>query len=271
MSLITPHLYLGDANNASDIDFLRKKRVSLIINCAMEIKNVFPKEFNYIRMEWDDVPGQKIQADLQKVSDIIINRMKKGEVVFVHCAMGISRSSSVVIYTLMKFHKWTYEKAFKYVRDMHPRTNPNVGFIEQMVKMQPSQNPHPRITTNTHDTPDSHETYLEIIPEVIDSTISESPQNYDFRSPHKIKENTGPDLYQHKQNRYHIMENYQKDNTPNNNSQRDYNAEEPFGGYLYGEPKPIQNAMGKLTLDCKDCDKVNYIKNGKGMYANIFS
>lgn len=136
MSLITPHLYLGDANNARDFNFLMTKGIKLIVNCAKEIPNVYTGRFKYLRLELDDVPSQNIVSALRSSSEIILQHMKKGEVVFVHCAAGISRSSSVVIYTLMLLHDWDYERTFKYVKSMHERTNPNPGFVEQLVKIQ---------------------------------------------------------------------------------------------------------------------------------------
>jgi hypothetical protein len=136
MSLITPHLYLGDANNSRDFNFLMSKNITLIVNCAKEINNFYSGRFKYLNLGLDDVPSQNIVESLRMASDTILQHMKKGGITFVHCAAGISRSSSVVIYTIMRLHDWDYEKTFKYVKSMHERTNPNPGFVEQLIKMQ---------------------------------------------------------------------------------------------------------------------------------------
>jgi protein-tyrosine phosphatase len=47
----------------------------------------------------------------------------------VHCAAGISRSSSTVIAYLMKKFGWTYVKAHGFVRGKRPVISPNNGFI----------------------------------------------------------------------------------------------------------------------------------------------
>jgi dual specificity phosphatase 12 len=133
MSLITPHLYLGDAPNAQDLNFLTSKKVGFIVDCAVEIPTYYPQKFKYLHLKLNDVPSQNIIDSLKLSSDQILQNIKNKVVTFVHCAAGISRSSSVVIYTLMKLHRWDYEKSFKYVKSMHPRTNPNPGFVEQII------------------------------------------------------------------------------------------------------------------------------------------
>jgi len=135
MSLITPYLYLGDINDAENLNFLASKKVSLIVNTAKEIPNFYPKNFKYLNLHLKDVPRQDIIDALQISSEEILKNMKNGKVVFVHCAAGVSRSSSVVIYTLMRLHKWDYEKSFKYVKSMRDIINPNPGFVEQLIMM----------------------------------------------------------------------------------------------------------------------------------------
>jgi protein-tyrosine phosphatase len=134
MSLITPYLFLGDNEDAQNNQLLFSKNVKLIVNCAKELPNHFPNQFEYINLKWDDTPTQNIQKDLEPVSDKIIEHMKKGNVVFIHCFAGISRSTSVVIYTIMKLHHWNYEKSLFFVKELHPRTSPNPGFVQQLVK-----------------------------------------------------------------------------------------------------------------------------------------
>jgi protein-tyrosine phosphatase len=294
MSLITPYLYLGDAGDASNIKFLRSKKVVTIINCAKEIPNIFPQDFNYIRMDWDDLPNQNIQNSIQKVSDIIIDHMKSGRVVFVHCAAGISRSSSVVIFTLMKFHEWNYNQALKFVRDLHPRTNPNLGFVEQLVKLQSPYTEKPKTLLKNSLKKENFEDYIEYIGPLIGETPSKRDHNRDHNRDNRValpnnnlypqdlrsqsdethleSNNQTKGLYQHTKQKYYLMDNYQKETHARGDDRfgEDFQVNEP--GYLYGDPnkKDITKGIGKLTLDCKDCEKPVYKKSGRNMYANIF-
>lgn len=133
MSRITPYLYLGGAREAQDWNFLRSKKVSLIVNAAKEIPNYFENHFAYIKLDLDDVPTQDLTGILEPVSNEIIKAMKSGLVVFVHCAAGVSRSASIVIYTLMKLHHWDFPKTLKFVKEFRSIVNPNSGFVEQLM------------------------------------------------------------------------------------------------------------------------------------------
>ena len=135
MSIITPRLYLGDINNAKDSKFLQSKNIALIVNSAKEIPDFFEKIAGapkYIRLNLNDVPEQHITDALKYASDAILHAIDHKANVFVHCAAGVSRSSSVVIYTIMRLYDWSFEKAYNFVKSMHPRTNPNSGFMKQL-------------------------------------------------------------------------------------------------------------------------------------------
>ena len=132
MSKITPRLYVGNYENAQNLDFLRSKNIDTIVNCSKELNNAHSNHFNYIRLELQDIPSQDLSHVLNPVSEKIIELIKDKKNVFVHCYAGISRSTSVVINTIMKLHDWDFEKSIKFVKKMHPNTNPNPGFIKQL-------------------------------------------------------------------------------------------------------------------------------------------
>jgi protein-tyrosine phosphatase len=58
--------------------------------------------------------------------------LQRGEGVLVHCAFGVSRSSTLVIAFLMRKLKIGYLEAFSYVRRKRPVVRPNPGFQEQL-------------------------------------------------------------------------------------------------------------------------------------------
>jgi len=59
---------------------------------------------------------------------------KKG--VLVHCARGVSRSSTVVIAYLMKENGWRFSEAFRFVANKRPMIRPNKGFVEQLMTFE---------------------------------------------------------------------------------------------------------------------------------------
>ena len=55
-----------------------------------------------------------------------------GHTVAVHCYAGISRSATIVIMYIMRFHRMTFNQAFAYVKEKRNCVDPNQGFLEQL-------------------------------------------------------------------------------------------------------------------------------------------
>lgn len=137
MSKIFDNLYLGSKNEASDVGWLKKNYVTHIVNCAFEIQSYFPNYFSYLNLKLDDVPSQTLYHVLEKSFNFILEAIGKGGTVFVHCAAGISRSVSIVIYFIMKSKEVPFEKALEYVKNKRPIANPNQGFTLQLISVSP--------------------------------------------------------------------------------------------------------------------------------------
>lgn len=249
MSLITPHLYLGDMGSAQDYKFLTNKRVKLIVNCAIELPNFYPEHFEYIRLNWDDIPEQEIKQDLDKISNKIIEKIKSGGVVFVHCAAGISRSSSVVIYTIMKLHDWDYKKSHQFVKDFRSIINPNPGFVKQLQSKPP--------TTTQPKTPKSKSIQIP------------QPQikSYDYHQDYPIKRTKHPQL----QNNDPQPHNNNNPPQPQNN-----NPQNEKVNIVRENDIEIGKPWSSLTFDCPDCDLPSFVstksvRQGRGIYARVFS
>ena len=56
--------------------------------------------------------------------------------VLVHCEMGMSRSSTIVIAYLMRYHNMTRDEAYIAVKKRRPLTNPNQGFWKQLEEFE---------------------------------------------------------------------------------------------------------------------------------------
>jgi len=155
MSRITPRLYVGDFETAKNLSFLESNNINTIVNCSRELENIYPNEFNYINLALDDVATQDLSDVLEPIANEIISHIKNKKNVFVHCYAGVSRSTTIIIYTIMKFHKWDFEKSLNFVKKMHPRTNPNPGFIKQLTGGSIDQNVVSTDLRETFDAPDN--------------------------------------------------------------------------------------------------------------------
>ena len=61
-----------------------------------------------------------------------LNFLEGEEKVFVHCAVGLSRSPTIVIAYIMWKNKMTFDRAYIFVKLKRPEISPNYGFQTQL-------------------------------------------------------------------------------------------------------------------------------------------
>jgi atypical dual specificity phosphatase len=133
-SSILPNLYISSMKAASDAKLLDTLKISAIINLVPAMcPNYLEKytDFTYLTIYEEDRPD----TDLCQYFDItfrFIERYSKTSGVLVHCAAGISRSSTIIIAYVMKKLGLSFTEGFDYVQRRHPNTDPNIGFIYQL-------------------------------------------------------------------------------------------------------------------------------------------
>ena len=99
----------------------------------------FEKKFTYycVGNIMDSESDAKILKPLfTKILDFIHNAIMDNKKVLVHCAAGISRSSTVVIGYLMCKWKLELKHAFKICREKRPGVWPNSGFLEMLISIE---------------------------------------------------------------------------------------------------------------------------------------
>jgi hypothetical protein len=112
--------------NSRKYDLLYKLGIKQILSVGKEL---LPHRFNgpVYKINIDDNESE----DISKYFNQCIEFIKKAPTV-VHCRMGISRSTSVVIAYLMKEKNMTLAEALNHVRRIRPHVCPNVGFMKQL-------------------------------------------------------------------------------------------------------------------------------------------
>ena len=130
--LIIEGLYLSDYAGAYNISFLKSHAITHIVVCARELGCRFKESFIYLHIDLDDTATSNLMVHLEKTSDFIKNARTRGGNVLVHCAMGKSRSPSIVIAYLIRYEGFNYENAFELVHRKHRRTFPQIIFRKQL-------------------------------------------------------------------------------------------------------------------------------------------
>jgi len=133
MTEVYPRVFIGTIFNARNIDFLEEKKITHIINCAHEVNNFYEKTHSYCRLEMRDTQIDNLEQVLELAHNELTEILKDPQnIVLIHCAMGISRSATVLIYFLMKTKKWNYKKTLEFVKRAYSSAQPNDYFREYL-------------------------------------------------------------------------------------------------------------------------------------------
>ena len=127
ISKITDDVYISDAANALDYASLKKLGIKQILIVGKELPRHGDLYFKVFHVKIDDITNENIK----KYFNSSFNFIKKNKTL-VHCAMGVSRSVSIVIAYLMRASAMNYDDAYALVRKERPIANPNPGFIKQL-------------------------------------------------------------------------------------------------------------------------------------------
>ena len=126
------HLYLGSVGAAYNLQILKGLNITHILTVCECLPPKFPTDFAYKIIAVTDEPTTKLSNHFKDALDFIKNAIAEGKNVLVHCFAGVSRSASVVIAYLMKYHKMEFNAAVSFVRAKRPWINPNYGFQAQL-------------------------------------------------------------------------------------------------------------------------------------------
>jgi atypical dual specificity phosphatase len=151
ISFVLPGLYVGSIDALkNDEDILLTYHIGAVVT-AMHTDSVsdemldakfqlFPVKINRMRISIHDHPDEPIEEYFDRVADFIhYNRVTRGVNVLVHCAAGVSRSVSFIVYYMLKYVPGytSVKSALAKVREQRPWVKPNKGFkkkLEQAAK-----------------------------------------------------------------------------------------------------------------------------------------
>ena len=135
ISRITDTLYLSGAS-AITANRLRAIGITHVINCTIDVPDVYIDNIDVVRIPLDDSPSSKLLPYFDKAADRIQQVAAVGGKTLVHCVAGVSRSASICIAYLMKFHGMTLLDAYHFVKKARPVIRPNVGFFKQLIEYE---------------------------------------------------------------------------------------------------------------------------------------
>lgn len=132
MSKITDNIFLGNYYNAMNYQWLAGKKITHVLNCAKEIPCTYNKKLIYKHIKGNDIPTFKLLPYLHEAADFINEVVKSKGRVLVHCAAGISRSTTCLIAYFMKYRNTQLMPALQFIRTRRTIVRPNPGFMSQL-------------------------------------------------------------------------------------------------------------------------------------------
>jgi protein tyrosine phosphatase len=146
--LISPHIFIGACSVTNKPNWLIENRIKYILNIGSPIsydsRSYDNSELSsidaisYIKFKAHDHPSFQIHQIFDECYQLIDEAVNTKCNILVHCASGISRSSTIVISYLMKKNNWSCQETLNYVRQKRHCINPNVGFINQLYDYEKS-------------------------------------------------------------------------------------------------------------------------------------
>ncbi|CAF1086513.1 unnamed protein product [Didymodactylos carnosus] len=135
--VIDNFLFHGDLGHASNLQLLKQLDIRHIINiCDFPLDKKIMSAFNVLHINLDDSMEVDIKQHFDKTNQFLKTCKEKNEKVLVHCQMGISRSSTIVLAYLMKYHHDTLFKAYDFLLDKRRQASPNHGFLLQLIRYE---------------------------------------------------------------------------------------------------------------------------------------
>lgn len=151
--VIENQIYIGSAIQAKNWKIIRELKITHIINATFEHECVFKDEVKYLHMEVEDSHDEKINKTFVTALEFMRNAFDeyqenlrghqatdgkplKPPIFLIHCNLGISRSSSILIaYLICKYRLCLYA-AFKYLKDKRLQIAPNYSFLRQLKQFE---------------------------------------------------------------------------------------------------------------------------------------
>ncbi|XP_061177534.1 dual specificity protein phosphatase 14-like isoform X2 [Saccostrea echinata] len=132
---ITDHLFLSSAA-AVKTDRVRNFGITNIINLTLEIPNLNLPNLECIQIHIEDAPQARLSAYFDRCADKINQVHMRGGRTLVHCVAGVSRSATICMAYLIKYHRMTLEQAYQHCKKRRPVVHPNAGFWRQLIEYE---------------------------------------------------------------------------------------------------------------------------------------
>jgi dual specificity MAP kinase phosphatase len=131
---ILPELFLGNAVNSEDLEWLKKHNIEYILNVTSDLPNIFEEQgsIKYMQIPISDHAGQNLASFFPQAIEFIDKGRAQKKGVLVHCLAGISRSVTVMLAYLMAHRQLSLNEAYNMILKRKANIDPNFHFMHQL-------------------------------------------------------------------------------------------------------------------------------------------
>jgi len=147
----TGKLFLGGYKAALNIPFIKKNKISLIVDTARGLEDVLgPRYKKMVEQRTKDCPEVTVHIlplnddlnqelcidDLRNITKLVLAELDAGYSVLVHCAQGKSRSSTVVVAIMCWARQLSVQSSLAMIREKRSMAEPNNNFVNQLQQFE---------------------------------------------------------------------------------------------------------------------------------------
>ena len=134
--IIDNFLYFGNKKPALNDYELTRIGIKAIVCLLPKGQEIYhnPEQFTVLNINTDDFITYSLKNWGEKTSKFIEENINNNKPVYVHCAQGVSRSTSCVIYYLMAKKGMNLKDSFKLVKSKRIVASPTIGFFNDLIE-----------------------------------------------------------------------------------------------------------------------------------------
>lgn len=137
MDLCFPNIYIGDYISVQNLNVLKEKGITHIINVAKGFVRLNSKQFinegiKVTEIKMRDLDDYPINKHFNHINKLITKTIKDGGTVLVNCHAGVSRSVTVVCAYLVGVNDYSTTEALEKIKMSRQQAQPNDGFVNQL-------------------------------------------------------------------------------------------------------------------------------------------
>ena len=134
---IIPNLCITNTFGARRLPLLLTHKITHIVLCGNELEAAHPAKFEYLKLKgFTDNTHTHLCDHISLALPWIQEALENGGRVLLHCATGSSRSGSIMLAYLIRYHGMSLQAALLHARRLRPIIKPNPGFMEQLLEFE---------------------------------------------------------------------------------------------------------------------------------------